>query len=53
LLVVLYAFGYYFEPQGMRERHDHRHDVARVAGIAHAHHEAAVDLEDVDREARE
>src|SRR5581483_5581878 len=53
LLVVLDALGDHFQAEGVRERDDHRDDVARIAGVAHAHDEAAVDLQDVDRQARQ
>ena len=53
LLVVLHAFGDHLESEGVGERDDHRDDVAWITGIAHAHDEAAIYLQRVDRKARE
>src|SRR5688572_33309659 len=53
LLIVFDALGHDAQAERVRERDDHRHDVAWIAGVAHAHDEAAIDLQGVDGKARE
>src|SRR5205085_12345020 len=53
LRVVLDALGDDFQAERVGERNDHGDDIARITGIAHAYDEAAVDLEDIDRQPRQ